>query len=53
MAVQLLMRNFGHLSDKGVTHLKAEVLLKDDKEAAFYSGRVASAQFFAVEILTT
>jgi alkylation response protein AidB-like acyl-CoA dehydrogenase len=32
---------------------KQKVLLKDDKEAAFYSGRVASAQFFAVEILTT
>jgi hypothetical protein len=32
---------------------KQKVLNKENKEAAFYSGRVASAKFFAVESLTT
>ncbi|HDQ04647.1 MAG TPA: acyl-CoA dehydrogenase [Deltaproteobacteria bacterium] len=40
--------------EKGAdTEEKQKALCKDDKEAAFYSGRVASAKFFAVEILTT
>ena len=32
---------------------KQKALNKENKEAAFYSGRVASAKFFAVESLTT
>jgi hypothetical protein len=32
---------------------KQKALLRDDKEAAFYSGRIASAKFFANDILTT
>ncbi len=32
---------------------KQKSLNKENKEAAFYSGRVASAKFFAVESLTT
>jgi hypothetical protein len=32
---------------------KQKVLNKENKETAFYSGRVASAKFFAVESLTT
>jgi hypothetical protein len=32
---------------------KQKALLKSDSEAAFYSGRIASAKFFANEILTT
>jgi len=30
-----------------------KALLKEDKEAAFYSGRIASAKFFANDIVTT
>jgi alkylation response protein AidB-like acyl-CoA dehydrogenase len=32
---------------------KQKALLNDDNEAAFYSGRIASAKFFANDILTT
>ena len=38
---------------KADTPEKQKALQKDDKEAAFYFGRVASARFFAVESLTT
>jgi len=38
---------------KADTIEKQKALQKDNKEAAFYSGRVASAKFFAVENLTT
>ncbi|HQB92670.1 MAG TPA: acyl-CoA dehydrogenase [Smithellaceae bacterium] len=40
--------------EKGAdTPEKQKALQKENKEAAFYFGRVASARFFAVEILTT
>ncbi len=38
---------------KADTAEKQKVLNKENNEAAFYSGRVASAKFFAVESLTT
>jgi alkylation response protein AidB-like acyl-CoA dehydrogenase len=39
---------------KGATTIgKQKGLQRSDKEAAFYSGRIASAKFFANEILTT
>jgi hypothetical protein len=38
---------------KADTAEKQKELNKEDIEAAFYSGRVASAKFFAVESLTT
>jgi len=38
---------------KAYTIGKQKALQREDREAAFYSGRIASAKFFANEILTT
>ena len=39
-------------ADAGVRE-KQDALLKQDKEAAFYSGKIASARFFAANLLST